>query len=87
MTSAAQRIESIGKRITGRTASADGTAWAKTPPSGGARGTPWEKAILGLAESGDTRFVTILRDHVDRGVIVSARASAALHSVESDAAA
>ena len=44
----------------------DGTAWAKTPPPGGARGSRWEAAILELAE------------HVASGVIVSPRASAAL---------
>ena len=56
----------------------DGTAWAKTPPAGCARGTPWEKAVIELAESGDVRFIEILAEHVDRGVIVSARASAAV---------
>ena len=35
----------------------DGTAWAKTPPPGGARGSRWEAAILELAEAGEPRFV------------------------------
>ena len=56
----------------------DGTAWAKTPPPGGARGSRWEAAILELAEAGEPRFVKILAEHVARGVIVSPRASAAL---------
>ena len=38
----------------------DGTAWAKTPPPGGARGSRWEAAILELAEAGEPRFVEIL---------------------------
>lgn len=56
----------------------DGTAWAKTPPPGGARGSRWEAAILELAEAGEPRFVEILAEHVARGVIVSPRATAAL---------
>ena len=56
----------------------DFTAWAKTPPAGGARGSRWEAAILELAEAGEPRFVKILAEHVARGVIVSPRASAAL---------
>ena len=58
----------------------DGTAWAKTPPPGGSRGSRWEAAILDLAEAGEPRFVKILAEHVARGVIVSPRASAALES-------
>ena len=45
----------------------DGTAWAKTPPPGGARGSRWESAILELAEAGEPRFVKILAEHVARG--------------------
>lgn len=56
----------------------DGTAWAKTPPPGGARGSRWESAILELAEAGEPRFVKILAEHVSRGVIASPRATAAL---------
>lgn len=56
----------------------DGTAWAKTPPPGGARGSLWESAILELAEAGEPRFVKILAEHVARGVIASPRATAAL---------
>ena len=55
----------------------DGTAWAKIPPPGGARGSRWEVAIIELAEAGEPRFVKILAEHVARGVIVSPRASAA----------
>ncbi len=56
----------------------DGTAWAKTPPPGGARGSRWESAILELAEAGVPRFVNILAERVARGVIASPRATAAL---------
>lgn len=56
----------------------DGTAWAKTPPPGGARGSRWESAILELAEAGEPRFVKILAEHVSRRVIASPRATAAL---------
>lgn len=56
----------------------DGTAWAKTPPPGGARGSRWESAILELAEAGEPRFVKILAEHVASGVIASPRATAAL---------
>ena len=56
----------------------DGTAWAKTPPPGGARGSRWEAAILELAEAGEPRFVKILAEHVARGVIRSERATTAL---------
>ena len=56
----------------------DGAAWAKIPPPGGARGSLWERRIIELAEAGDPRFLQILAEHVERGVIVSPRASAAL---------
>lgn len=65
----------------------DFIAWARTPPAGGARGSHWEKAIIELVEAGDHRFAAILADHVERGVIVSARASAALNTAAADAAA
>ena len=65
----------------------DFTAWAKIPPAGGARGSRWEQNLLELAEAGEPRFIAILRDHVERGVIVSARASAALNAAEPDATA
>lgn len=58
----------------------DGLAWAKIPPPCGARGSLWERRIIELAEAGDTRFLRILADHVERGVIVSAHASAALNA-------
>lgn len=81
MKPAAQRIEAIGQRLTSRAASAeDGTAWARTPPTGGARGTAWEKQIIELAETGEPRFVAILAQHVESGVIRSPRARAALEA-------
>lgn len=58
----------------------DGLAWAKIPPPCGARGSLWERRIIELAEARDTRFLRILADHVERGVIVSPRASAALNA-------
>ena len=63
----------------------DGTAWAKIPPPGGARGSLWERRIIELAEAGDPRFLQQLAEHVERGVIVSARASAVLNAAESHA--
>lgn len=72
----AQELRRNAEKIAGRRV--DGAAWARMPPAGGARGTPWEKAVIELAESGDVRFIEILAEHVDRGVIVSARASAAV---------
>ena len=39
----------------------DGTAWAKTPPPGGARGSRWEAAILELAEAGEPRWSPAMR--------------------------
>ena len=59
----------------------DGTAWAKTPPPGGARGSRWEAAILELAEAGEPRFVKILAEHLRSGAIQSERAIAALNQV------
>lgn len=82
--SATQQIGALAARMS---RSDDGTAWAKTPPPGGARGSRWEAAILELAEAGEPRFVKILAEHVARGVIVSPRASAALNAAEPDAAA
>lgn len=79
--------QQIGVLVTRMKRAEDGAAWAKIPPPVGARGTHWEKAIIELAEAGDTRFVKILAEHVERGVIVSARASAAMVAAESDAAA
>ena len=65
----------------------DFTAWAKTAPARGAAGSAWESAILGLAESGDARFITILRGHIQAGVIRSERARAAITPAAVDAAA
>lgn len=64
----------------------DGLAWAKTPPPGGARGSRWEQTIVELAESGDPRFLRLLAEHVESGVIRSDRALAALKLAEADAA-
>ena len=82
--SATQQIGALAARMSRPD---DGTAWAKTPPAGGARGSRWEQNLLELAEAGEPRFIAILRDHVERGVVVSARASAALNAAEPDAAA
>ena len=64
----------------------DFTAWAKTAPARGAAGSAWESAILGLAESGDARFITILREHIQAGVIRSERARAVLREGEASVA-
>lgn len=61
------------------------TSWARTAPANGACGSLWQRRVIELAESGDPRFLQILADHVERGVIVSARASAALNAAASDA--
>ena len=50
-------------------------------------GAAWEKAVIELAERGDARFVEILRRHVERGVIRSDRARAAITPAAVDAAA
>lgn len=63
----------------------DGTAWAKTPPAGGARGSRWEQNLLELAEAGDARFIEILRGHIQAGVIRSERAKAAALTEPADA--
>ena len=81
---APQKVEQLAKRMT---SGKEFTAWADEPPPRGAAGTLWEKHIIELAEAGDPRFIAILRDHVERGVIVSARASAVLNAAEPDAAA
>jgi hypothetical protein len=65
--------------------------WASEPSpaheKSGFSGSAWESAIVGLAESGDARFVDILRKHVAAGVIRSERALAVLSAPKSDAAA
>lgn len=63
----------------------DFTAWAKTPPAYGAAGSVWERMIIELAEQGEPRFLTILRDHVKTGVIRAERARAALTQTSADA--
>ena len=82
--SAAQSIGTLASRLTGGKSF---TAWAEEPPAGGASGTAWEKAVIELAERGDARFVEILRRHVERGVIRSERARAAITPAAVDAAA
>lgn len=69
-----------------KTTDAGSVAWAKTPPAPGRR-MHWETAIVELAEQGDPRFVRILAEHVERGVIVSARAAAVIHGQADDATA
>ena len=66
-----------------KTTDAGSVAWAKTPPAPGRR-MHWETAIVELAEQGDRRFVRILAEHVERGVIVSARASAVINGLTDD---
>lgn len=67
------------------------THWAKMPSpeheKSGFKGSHWEAAIIELAEAGDARFVAILRDHIQAGVIRSERAHAALQTGGADAAA
>ena len=81
---APQRVEQLAKRMT---RGKEFTAWADEPPLRGAAGTLWEKRIIELAEAGDARFVEILRRHVERGVIRSDRARAAITPAAVDAAA
>ena len=73
--SAEQQVGALAARMK---RAEDGAAWAKIPPPGGARGSRWEVAIIELAEAGEPRFLQILAEHVERGVIVSPRASVAL---------
>lgn len=63
----------------------DFTAWAKTPPAYGAAGSVWERMIIELAEQGEPRFLTILRDHVKTGVIRAERAAKAIESAGANA--
>jgi hypothetical protein len=65
--------------------------WAAEPSpaheKSGFSGSAWESAIVGLAESGDARFIDVLRKHVASSAIRSERATAALNTPEPDAAA
>ena len=49
--------------------------------------SPHVLRVIELAEQGHPKFLRILADHVERGVIVSARASAAINAVAADVAA
>lgn len=60
-------------------------SWAQGEPPR-IRG-PWESAICELAASGDPRFVRILREHVESGVIRSERANAIIEGADHAAAA
>ena len=82
--SAPQKVAQLAKRMT---SGKEFTAWADEPPPRGAAGTPWEKAVIELAEAGNTRFIEKLRKHVAAGVIRSERAAAALNTPKPDAAA
>lgn len=82
--SATQSIGKLARKLANGT---DFAAWADEPPARGAAGTAWEKAVIELAEAGDTRFVEKLRKHVKAGVIRSERALAVLSAPKSDAAA
>ena len=81
--SATQKAAQLAKRLT---SGKEFTAWADEPPPRGAAGTAWEKAVIELAEAGDTRFIEKLRKHVASGVIRPERALAALNTPEPDAA-
>lgn len=82
--SAPQKVAHLAKRMT---SSKEFTAWADEPPPRGAAGTAWEKAVIELAEAGDTRFIEKLRKHVAAGVIRCERARAVLERGDSDATA
>lgn len=60
-------------------------SWASTPPAHGASGSKWEQNLIELAEAGDPRFLRILAQHVERGVIRSERARAVLSLTSADA--
>lgn len=79
---APQRVEQLAKRMT---SGKEFTAWADEPPPRGAAGTLWEKHIIELAAAGDPRFLRILAQHVERGVIRSERARAVLSLTSADA--
>lgn len=80
----AQQLRKTAEQVTRRMAG--DTSWARIPPASGARGTLWERRIIELAESGEPRFLQILAEHVEKGVIVSARAAAALKTAVTDVA-
>ena len=65
------------------------THWAEIPSpeheKSGFKNSHWEAAIVGLAESGDARFIEILRGHIQAGVIRSERAKAAALTEPADA--
>ena len=65
------------------------THWAEIPSpeheKSGFKNSHWEAAIVGLAESGGARFITILRDHIQAGVIRSDRAKSAALTEPADA--
>ena len=82
--SAAQQVGALAVRMK---RAEEGAAWAKIPPPGGARGSRWEVAIIELAEAGEPRFLQILAEHVERGVIRSERAQTVLASAFADVAA
>ena len=77
----AMELRRAADRISSQAAGS--TAWALTPPAAGKRG-PWETAIIDLAEQGEPQFVRILAEHVERGVIVSARAAAVINGLTDD---
>ena len=67
----------------------DHLAWARSPSSAheksGFKASAWEKSIVDLAASGDPRFIEILREHIDAGVISSERAKAVIFGGGPDA--
>lgn len=74
------------KRLMG---SNDPLMWARSPSpaheKNGFQSSAWEKAIVDLASAGDSRFVEILREHIDAGVIRSERAKTVIGGGESGA--
>lgn len=60
--------------------------WAEEPSAAhemnSRKGSAWESAIVKTAQSGDERFVRILREHIAAGVIRSQQAIDALSTLE-----
>jgi hypothetical protein len=79
--------QSIGKLAGRMAAGGEFTGWADMPPARGATGTAWEKALIELVESGDSRFFGKLRAHLQSGAIRSERARAAIEAADGNAAA
>lgn len=79
----AEEIRKAADRIAARPF--DGLAWAKTPPAV-VKGSVWERRVIDLAAEGDPRFIRLLGDHIDAGVIRAQRALDVLGAVNAAAA-